>query len=153
MKRILLFIVVAAALSACASSGKPRKKIFNSDLCGDVTGYTVAYFVYGEGKMVIVPLSKVKTGSVFIIGLKPLDGYEDADVTVTQSSGTPDWIDPDPDTNQYQNLPKKGFFTKSAWLEVGCPKDDAVGTIYKYAIEVEKDGVKNILDPRADVVW
>ena len=150
MKKTILIIVLSVALSACAD-GLPRKKPFTSTLCGNVAGYTVSFFVYGEGKMAVVPLSKVRRETVFIIGLRPVDGYEDADVTVEQESGTPDWIGPV--TNNYQDLPKKGFFKKAAWLEVGCAPDVDEGTSYKYKIVVKKDEVENTLDPRADVVW
>lgn len=149
MKKVFLVILGALALSACVSSGQPRSKMFNSNLCGEVPGYTVSLFAYGEGKMLVVPLSKVRRGNAFVIGLKPLDGYENASVKVTQTSGTPNWIGTA--TGQYANLPKMGFFTKYALLEVGCAPN-AVGSTYKFAIEVTEGAVKNTLDPRAEVV-
>ena len=148
IKKLLLFIATATMLAACPG-GKPTLKHFTSPLCGEVSGFTVSYFVYGEGKMVIVPVSEVRAGNVFVVGLDPLDGFDDAVVTV--SSGTidePGWIGA---TGHYDGLPRDKYPKKGA-LEVGCVPDVPVGTSYKFKIEVVKGEVTNTLDPRADVV-
>ena len=148
IKKLLLFITTATMLAACPG-GKPTLKPITSPLCGAVSGFTVSYFAYGEGKMVIVPVSEVRAGTVFVVCLDPLDGFDDADVTV--SSGTiddPDWIGA---TGQYDSLPR-GIYPKKGALEVGCVPDVPEGTSYKFKIEVVKGEVTNTLDPRADVV-
>ena len=146
MKRIILVAAIAAMLAACVN-GKPQRKVFNSPLCGDVSGFTVSYVVYGEAKMVMIPLSKVRPETVFVVGLKPLDGFGDADVTVTGTSGNAGWIG---NFARYDDLPK-GVYPKGAF-EVGCVPADPEETGYKFEVKVIKDDVKNILDPRAKVV-
>lgn len=145
--RTVLVLVAAVLLVACPAGGKPKNKIFNSPLCGNVSGYTISYFAYGAGEMVIIPLSKVRAESVFVIGLRPLDGFGPADVTVS-GMGNASWIN---NMGQYDNLPAAGIYPKGA-LEVGCVPNDPVGTSYKFKIEVSHGTVNNVLDPRADVV-
>lgn len=148
MKKLILLISVATVLSACVN-GVPKKKVFSSNLCGNVAGYTISYIAYGEGKMVMIPLSKVRTETVFVVKLRPLDGFEDADVTVTGTSPNAiPWLTGE--TGQYENLPK-GIYPKGS-LEVGCVPADPEGTSYKFEVKVEKGDVTNILDPRARVV-
>ena len=149
MKNIFFLIAIAVILSACAN-GKPRKKAFNSTLCGEVAGYTISYIAYGEGKMVMIPLSKVRAGNVFIVKLRPMDEFEDADVTVTGTSANATTWMPGK-TDRYDNLPRKDFYPSGAF-EVGCVPADPLGTIYKFAVKVEKGDVTNILDPRATIV-
>jgi hypothetical protein len=154
MTRLFLLLLVSAALTACAFigkpyDGKPRKMEFDSPLCGEVKGYTVGYIVYGDSKMVMIPLSKVAAETVFVVGLKPLDGFEDAEVTVTGTSAKAiPWLTGV--TEKYEDLPK-GRYPKGAF-EVGCVPNDPVGTQYKFAVKIEKGDVTNLLDPRARVV-
>lgn len=146
--RIILVLATASLLAACPVGGKPKDKVFNSPLCGAVSGYTISYFAYGEGKMVIIPLSKVRAETVFVIGLKPLDGFGPADVTVKGTGANAAWIN---NTGQHDSLPPAGIYPEGA-LEVGCVPNDPLGTSYKYMIEVTHGSIKNTLDPRADVV-
>ena len=147
IKKLLLFIATATMLAACPG-GKPKLKHFTSPLCGEVSGFTVSYFVYGEGKMVIVPVSEVRSGYVFVVGLDPLDGFDDAVVTVSGTSDNAGWIG---NKGHYDGLPRDKYPKKGA-LEVGCVPDEPVGTSYKFKIEVVKGDVTNTLDPRAGVV-
>lgn len=151
MKRLFLLLLVAVAMTACTYNGKPRKLNFNSDLCGEVKGYTIGYLVYGDSKMVMVPLSKVGAETVFVVGLKPLNGFEDAEVTVTGTSTKAiPWLTGV--TEKYEDLPK-GRYPQGAF-EVGCvPAVDPIGTEYKFAVTVKKGDVMNLLDPRAEVTW
>ena len=147
MKRIFLLLIIAVALGACKFDGKPRKKAFNSPMCGDVKGYTVGYVVYGDSKLVMIPLSKVRTNTVFVVGLKPLDGYEAANVTVA-GMGEAAWIN---NQGKYTD-PRVPPYPRHA-LEVGCvPETAPVGATYKFDVKVEKGPVIHILDPRAEVV-
>ena len=149
MKRRILLLLVSATMTACAFDGQPRNKMFNSPLCGNVSGFTIGYLAYGEGKMVMIPLSKVRPETVFLVGLKPLDGFGDAEVTVTGTS--PNAIPWLPGvTEKHENLPK-GLYPRGAF-EVGCVPNDPVGTKYKFEVKVKKDDVMNLLDPRARVV-
>lgn len=148
MKKLFLLISVATALSACVN-GLPKRNDYSSDLCGNVAGYTISYIAYGEGKMVMIPLSKVRAESVFVVKLQPLDGFEDADVTVTGTSAKAQpWLTGV--TGRYEDLPRT-IYPKGS-LEVGCVPADPVDTEYKFEVKVKKDDVTNILDPRARVV-
>ncbi len=146
MKRTVLLATFVALLAGCTAGGTPTIRPIDSPLCGSVEGFTISYFAYGEGKMVVVPLSKVRPNTVFVIGLKPLDGFGDADVTVTGTSGNGSWINA---TGKHDDLPK-GIYPRGA-LEVGCVPSDPEGTEYKYKIDVAKGDVMNSLDPRARV--
>lgn len=148
MKRLFLLIALAMTLSAC-TNGLPKRKVFTSDLCGPVAGFTISYIAYGEGKMVMIPLSKVRAENVFVVKLQPLDGFEDADVTVTGTSAKSlPWLTGV--TGRYEDLPRS-IYPKGS-LEVGCVPADPEGTEYKFEVKVEKDDVTNILDPRARIV-
>ncbi len=149
MKKLFLLISIAVVLSACVN-GKPQRKVFASTLCGNVAGYTISYVAYGEGKMLMIPLSKVRAENVFVVKLRPLDGFEDADVTITGTSANAvTWMTGE--TGSYDSLPAARFYPRGA-LEVGCVPADPENTNYKFEVKVEKGDVKNILDPRATVV-
>lgn len=147
MKKIFLLIAVTTLLTACRD-GIPRDKIFNSALCGDVSGFTLSYFAYGEGKMLMVPLSKVRKETVFVVGLRPLDGFGDAEVTVTGTTANAGWMPGI--TEQHDNLPG-GTYPRGVF-EVGCVPADPVGTSYKFEVKVVKGSITNTLDPRIEVV-
>ena len=151
MNRIFLLVVFTAALGACAYDGKPRTADLDSPVCmGPVKGYTIAYLFYGESKMVMIPLSKVRPRTAFLVGLKPLDGFEDADVTVTGTSGNAaTWMTGV--TKKYKDLPK-GLYPKGTF-EVGCVPNDPENTRYKFEVIVNKGDVTNTLDPRIEVIW
>jgi len=147
MKRMFLILLIAASLAACAYDGKPRKKVFNSPMCGAVKGYTVGYIAYGDAKLVMIPLSKVRTETVFVVGLKSFDGYDNADVTVKGTAAP--WMPGK--TGRYSD-PRVLPYPRHAF-EVGCvPAAAAVGTVYKFKVEVVNGPVTNTLDPRAEVV-
>jgi hypothetical protein len=146
-KILIALLAVVTLTAAKCKDGEPQDLAFDSPKCGDVTGLTVSYFVYGEGEMAIVPLSQVRPDSVFVVGLEPLSGFRDAQVTVT-GTGAGSWIS---GSNTYNGLPI-GAYPKEGMLEVGCVPNDPLGTEYKYMIEVTEGAVKNTLDPRAVVV-
>jgi hypothetical protein len=151
MNKVILLVAIAVMLSACVN-GKPRNKVFNSTLCGNVAGYTISYVLYGEGKMVMIPVSKVRAESVFVVKLRPLDEFEDAEVTVTGSSSDTDaqaWLTGQ--SGSYAGLPRAGFYPPGA-LEVGCVPAANKDTTYKFSVKVKKGDVTNILDPRATIV-
>ena len=154
MKRAILLLVVMTVLSACTLGGKPKFKNINSPLCGAVDGFTLSFFVYGEGKMLMVPLSEVRENTVFVVGLRPLDGFEDASVTVEQTDGeTPKWIPGI--TQKFSDLPK-GLYPQGAF-EVGCAPDaEDLSDATKFKVDVVKMTpdytIRNTLDPRAEVI-
>jgi hypothetical protein len=148
-KKILFALMAMMMLTAArCKDGVSQDLAFDSPKCGAVTRFTVSYFKYGDGTMVILPISEVKRGAVFVIGLDPISGFRNANVTVTGTSDGAGWIN---GTGSYSGLPK-GAYPKDGLLEVGCVPNDPIGTDYKYKIEVVEGSVTNILDPRARVV-
>jgi hypothetical protein len=151
-KKILIALMAMFMLTAAnCKNGVPQDLKFKSPLCGSVTSFTASYFIYGDGMMDIIPLSKVKEDSVFVIKLDPKGNFKDATVTVKGVDTDANWID---GTNSYNGLPK-GAYPKKGMLEVGCaPPAEDPRREYKYMITVENtaDGVTNTLDPRARVV-
>lgn len=150
MKKKIALALVATTMFTAASckDGEPQDEVFTSPLCGPVSGFTLSAFVYGEGSMVIVPVSEVRQGTVFVVALEPLSGFRNADVTVTGMGVGAGWIN---GSGQYNGLPS-GTYPKEGLLEVGCVPNDPIDTSYKYKIEVVEGTVTNTLDPRAKVV-
>ena len=91
---------------------------------------------------------------MFVIGLKPLDEFEDANVTVEQTDGElPKWIPGK--TSKFSDNPK-GIYPQGAF-EVGCaPGLAEVSGPTKFKVDVVKVTpdytITNTLDPRAEVV-
>lgn len=153
-KKILIALLAMFMLTAAkCKDGEIRNISYDSPKCGNVSSVTVSYLSYGDGKMVIVPLTEVERGSVFVIGLLPRKKFTDATVTVSGEG----WIDGGSGT--YDTALTVPEIRSVRFIEVGCvPSDAPLGSDYKYMVEVEKafppprDTVKNILDPRARVV-
>jgi hypothetical protein len=156
-KKILFALMAMMMLTAArCKDGDPQDITFDSPKCGAVASFTVSYFKYGDGTMVILPVSKVKRGAVFVIGLDPNSGFRNANVTVTGTSDGAGWIN---GTGSYNGLPK-GAYPKDGLLEVGCVPTDPEHEEYKFQIDVANtittdtgtETVTNSLDPRARVV-
>lgn len=150
-KKILIALLSVATLTAAkCNDGEIQDIAFDSPKCGPVTKGTISYFGYGDGKMLIVPITKVETGGVFVIGLDPRDNFKDATVTVTSTDST--WIGGSGTYNTALTVPA---LKRARFIEVGCvpPDSEEIGKDYKYMIEVHDtaSGVKNILDPRVRV--
>lgn len=142
--------------AARCKDGIPQHREFDSPKCGEVTSFTVSYFKYGDGKMLILPISDVERGAVFVVALGPESGFRNANVTVTGTSDGAGWIS---GTGSYNGLPK-GTYPKNGLLEVGCVPTDAEHDEYKFQIDVANTittdtgtaTIVNSLDPRARVV-
>ena len=148
MKKLFLFMAIATMLAACSSNGKPIDLSFNSTVCsGPVRGFTVTGVGYGDSKIVVLPVSKVRANTEFRIRLIPerrpktdLVDYETVDVTVMGKPGPSAWISGNGNYNG----------ASAHWIPVGCvPASAAIGTVYEFTVEVAGVGW---IDPRADVV-
>lgn len=149
IKKIVFALAATMMLTAArCNDGEPQDLTFDSPTCGEVEGFTVSYFAYGDGTMVILPISKVRENFVFVIGLDPMSDFRNASVTVTGTGAAASWIN---GSGTYNGLPS-GAYPKKGLLEVGCVPNDPIGTEYKFKIEVVEGAVTNILDPRARVV-
>ena len=147
-KKILIALLSLTMLTAAKCEGVPQDLVFDSPLCEEeVTGFTFAYLKYGDGLMGVLPVTRVREGSVFVILLDPESGFRNADVTVSGDSES-DWID---GSGSYNGLPA-GTYRWDGMLEAGCAPllpDELELKEYKYMIEVHDtaSGVKNTLDP------
>jgi hypothetical protein len=149
-KKILIALLSVATLTAAkCNDGEIQDIAYDSPKCGPVTKATISYFGYGDGKMLIVPITNVERGGVVVIGLDPRDNFKDATVTVTSTEAT--WIG---GSGTYKTALRMPELKRVRFIEVGCvPENEDVGEEYKYMIEVvdTASGVKNILDPRMKV--
>lgn len=156
-KKILIAVLSVTMLTAAkCKDGEIQDITYNSPMCGQVTSVTISYLGYGDGKMMIVPITEVERGSVFVVGLLPRDEFKDATVTVSGAVGG--WIG---GSGTYDSALSVPAIRNARFIEAGCvPPTATVGDHYKYMVEIVKvfppadarDPVTNTLDPRAKVV-
>jgi len=148
MKKIVYLAVLAVLLAACAPLGKPIKGPITSSECGGtVRGKTTIELKYRSKnflEMSIKEKSDVGANTELRIRLKPKAGDESLLVktigkSVTPAGGDITWMNKQGAANALvdQTL-------------ILCVPNVAVGTIYKFDVEVDKIGT---FDPRADVTW
>ncbi len=146
MTKVIPALVIAGCLAGCAVDGQPRNDASLvaalAPSCADTITLTVSNFAYSESFMRIIPLTKVRPKSGFLIRLAPRGGFDDAQITVTGTSANAGWIS---GTGRADMLSNRLLF-------VGCSPDDPDNTNYKFEIKVEKGNVKNLLDPRARLI-
>lgn len=129
------------------------KDDFNSVACGTpVSGYTHTAVVYGDSKMLVIPISQIKEDTEwrFILAPVTLPGdpidYRTAAVTITGKNVDDVWID----TAGPSNTPITGSFATDTML-TACVKGlptSVVGTEYNFEVKVTGVGT---LDPRGRV--
>jgi hypothetical protein len=153
MRKILAIISVSVLFSGCCTNGSFCKGRIASAACGgDVDGYTHTAVAYGDGKLVVIPISQiiVDTEWRFILAPVTLPGdpidYRTAAVTITGKTGDDVWID----TAGPSNTPITGDFATDTIL-TACVKGlpvSVVGTEYEFEVNVTGVGT---LDPRGRV--
>jgi len=156
MRRILAIVLVSTLFSGCClTDGAFCKGSFHSAACGgEVEGYTWTAVAYGDSKMLVVPLSKIRNDTEWRFILKPvrlptdppLANYENATVTITGKTAADTWIN----TAGPGNSLITGDFATNDTL-TACVKglpDITVDTDYSYIVDVATVGR---LDPRGRV--
>ena len=148
MRRILTMLLVTALLASCVD-GRFQKKSFTSAKCGaNMQGYTVTYVAYGDSKLVVIPLSKIKERTEWRFILRPLQlskarpnvDFKNSTVTIKgKRSPEDDWIS---ESGTYNGTAAD----KHTLIE--CIGTGLAEPTYFYMVEVEDVGE---LDPRADV--
>jgi len=147
MQRIVLILLAAVLFTAC-SNGRPKKASFQSTVCNrPVLGFTMTAIHYGDSRVIVLPVSKVRANTEFRVRLVPKHrsktdqiDYNTIDVAVTGKSAQSSWINGSGDFNS----------SSHGMIVVGCvPQAATVGTSYEYKVEVPGVG---IIDPRAGVV-
>lgn len=148
MQRIILILLALTALAACSSNGKPQKLSVHSVACnGPIHGFTMTSIHYGDSRVIVLPVSKVRAGTEFRILLVPkhrsktdLIDFKTVDVAVSGKPGPSAWIS----GNGTFNTSNHGM------IVVGCVPPGAVPpTTYEYMVKIAGVGQ---LDPRANVV-
>lgn len=87
MKTTISVLVTSILLTGCVN-GRFNSGTFNSPVCGQVSGYTYTLVSYGNGKIVVIPVSRIRAGTEWRFYLYPLDdlgggsAYGDKTVTV-----------------------------------------------------------------------
>jgi hypothetical protein len=156
MRRTIGTLMIAFLFAGCAD-GKFHKKNITTGPCAPASGYTHTVIAYGDGKMVVIPISEIREDSEWRFYLMPLNdlggrtlatnvdieikGQDPADPPV-ESGALNTWIDV---TGSYDTATVAG---RSRYL-VQCTPDVMVdGDEHKF--EVIIDGV-GTLDPRGRV--
>jgi len=160
MSKILLTLLVFLSVAGCRD-GQFVRNSFES-ACGaggiSLTGYTVTGINYGDSRLFVLPVSKIRPESEFRFTLipkvrktdPPVD-YEDAFVTITSTDddldNPPNWLD------------VSGSFNVNGRTLVTCvPKEAGLKkTEYKFDVTVSWPGTDpgdtlGFIDPRAKVI-
>ena len=168
MRRILPILVITAFFAGCATDGKFHSRNFTSTVCGGpVSGYTVTFIAYGDAKLLVIPLSKIRVNTEWRFILKPLQlrksvstvDYKAQIVTITGKNAAADWINsagPGAGTGNWAGTgaggPISGTYNGATNNTLtACVKNlpnPAVGTAVYFNVDVGNVGR---LDPRANV--
>lgn len=153
---------MSLVLIVTACDGRFQKKNFKSQVCQntlvtptlvDVLGYTRTAIHYGDSRVIVIPISKIKENSEFRFVLLPklrskTDGaidYKKVNVAITSTDDDgdvpPNWLDVD------------GSFDADKGVLAVCVPPGISKTQYKFKVTVTNGADKlAMLDPRADVV-
>lgn len=141
LQSLLVAVGAAALVSACATDGKPIASADVIEPCSK-PGYTQTKVRYGDSRIIVKPLSKVRPGTAFRFKLQPQRSASDETdyrtVLVTIKSKGSVWL---PETSGTFEDARDGLLTS-------CVPPDLQEKVYYYLVEVDDVGV---LDPRADV--
>lgn len=158
MKNLIILLCVLVVSAGCRD-GQFIKDNFTSSTCGiSFSGYTATVVHYGDSRLFVLPISKIRPDTEFRFRLlpkvrktdPPVD-YRDAFVSITSDDDDLDtpanWLDVSGTLNANGN-----------WLVTCVPA--AAGLTqsrYKYKVTVSWPGVAAVdtlgyLDPRADII-
>ena len=160
MRKILVIISVSVLFSGCCTNGSFCKGRIASAACGvDVDGYTRTAVAYGDGKLVVIPISTIKANTEWRFYLVPLDNLggrtppENTSITIkgqhpadppVASGGDNEWIETAGDYGTANSLGKVRYLAQCT------PETLVQGDDHKF--EVTVDGI-GTLDPRGRVVY
>jgi hypothetical protein len=154
MPRISLMLLIAVLAAGCVD-GRFHKKAFTSPDCGAVTGYTYTGIVYGDSKLVVIPISNIQPGTEWRFYLKPIiqtgdpDDYNTVNVKITGK----DPADPPAPADANNWISTDGDYASAGtgrlrYITECVPPTVAVGDKFQFMVEVAEVGE---LDPRANV--
>ena len=161
MRKFIILLCVLVASAGCRD-GQFIRSTFTSSTCGgggiSFSGYTVTAVHYGDSRLFVLPISKVRPDTEFRFGLLPKVkntdppvNYRDAFVSITSDdddSDTPaNWLD------------VSGTLNNDGKTLVTCvpPAAGLTKNQYKYKVTVSWPGTAAVdtlgyLDPRADII-
>jgi hypothetical protein len=156
MRRIMGALMIAFLFAGCAD-GKFHTRDITTGPCAPATGYTHTIVAYGDGKLVVIPISEIREDTEWRFYLAPLDnlggrtppnnvsikikGQNPAKPPVA-SGGTNTWIDVD---ESYDTATVAG---SNRYLVVCTPENLVDEDEHKFEVTVEGIGT---LDPRGRV--
>lgn len=153
MSKRITVLVITILLAGCVD-GKFHKRSITGGPCGTVSGYTYTGIAYGDSKMVVIPVSKIRADTEWRFYLLPIDSlggttaYGDKTVKIDGKPPpyTPpandDWIDGE---KSYDTATVSG---KSRYITVCVPSTVVKGQTWEYLVHVDTVGT---LDPRGHV--
>ena len=157
MRNILAITTVSVFLSGCCTTGEFCEGTIASAACGgEVDGYTHTAIVYGEGNLVVVPISEIRANTEWRFYLVPtklggamppdstsitIEGQDPADPPVA-SGGDNLWISTTGDFGTADKVGKLRYVAQ-------CTPDTLVRDDY-HKFEITVDGI-GTLDPRGRV--
>jgi hypothetical protein len=157
MKKLWIMIFLASMLSACAD-GRFVKKTFLSGACGGggFQGYTVTLLRYGDSRLMVVPISKIRPNAELRFQLVPKVRDTDGGVVFKDAFISIDSDDDDGDTPANW-LKASGTFNADNGALTVCVPPTLLEPSYKYTVTVHSGDtdvtpVIGMLDPRANVI-
>ena len=164
MKRRIVLLATVLTLGGCATDGAFKTtNIAGSTSCADSSGYTFTGLYFGEGKLVVIPISKIRRNTEWRFYLLPEDlsggsspayGTKDIKIDVKTPppvSATPNaWLE----INDEFDNGKQGktgwwvFGRKTRYFALCVPDNLSVGDRFHFFVDIEDVGH---IDPRAHV--
>ncbi len=156
MRRIIAVLVITFLFAGCAD-GKFHRKTLTAGPCGTTTGYTYTGIAYGDSKLMVIPISKIRANTEWRFYLLPIDSlggataYGDAMVTI---DGKPaPYVPPNPPAND-DWLKVEGTYNlatvsgRAHYISLCVDADVVPGQQWQFLVDVDTIGH---LDPRGHV--
>jgi hypothetical protein len=156
MRRILAIVLVTALFSGCVN-GRFQEKSIHSDACGGtVKGFTITYIAYGDSKLMVIPLSKIRNHTEWRFILDPLTirksdsgkDYKDSKVTITGKRAEDVWLNTAALGDMLVSGTYNGATDHMLTACVEITPEPHLGDSFYFVVDVEDIGT---LDPRADI--
>ena len=151
--RMMISVLVFSVLLAGCVNGKFHKESITGGACaGTVNGYTHTLVAYGNGKIVVIPLSRIRANTEWRFYLYPLDkqggsaAYGDSMVTIDGKAAGDDVLRTGATSLAPYVLPTPP--SDDDWLEASGTFNSATGTGSKRYITVCVDA-----DVEVDQEW
>lgn len=169
MKKTISLFLLSVVLTGCVN-GKFHRKTISSGPCGPVAGYTYTLITYGNGTVIVIPLSKIRANTEWRFYLYPLkklggsDAYGNSMVTIKGKNASDNvlvsgartlspYVIPSPPANDSW-LSASGTFNSASgtgrkrYITACVDPDVQPGQEWQYLVTIEDVGE---VDPRGHV--